>query len=123
MINKSTCYRNPDKLTCIDQILTNYPRFFQNSCVIETVLSDFHKMIVAVMKASYRKIEPRVINHRDYKSFSNERFRESLLENLKGKLAENSDKSFRNFINTSNTVLAEQFPKKKSLLEVINRLL
>ena len=100
MINKLTCYKNPDKPTCIDLILTNCPRSFQNSRVIETGLSDFHMIIVAVMKTSYRKIEPRVINYRDYKSFSNEGFRESLLENIKGKLSESSDKSFSNFINT-----------------------
>ena len=52
--------------------------------VIETGLSDFHKMIVTVVKRSYRKTEPKAINYRDYKSFSNEGFRESLLENLKG---------------------------------------
>ena len=70
-------------------------------------------MIVTVMKTSYRKIEPRVISYRDYKSFSNEEFREALLENLKGKLWENSGKDFSNFINTCNTVLDEQLPKKK----------
>ena len=48
-----------------------------------------------------------------YKSFSNERFRESLLENLNRKLLENSDKSFSNFINNCNTVLDKQLPKKK----------
>ena len=64
MINKPTCYKNSDKPTCIDLILTNCPGSFQNPCVIETGLSDFHKMIVAVMK-------PRVINYWDYKSFSN----------------------------------------------------
>ena len=87
MINKPTCYKNPGKTTCIDLILTNCPGSFQNLCVIETGLSDFRKMIVTVMKTSYRKIEPKVINYRDYKSFSNEGFRESLLENLKGKLS------------------------------------
>ena len=81
-----TCYKYPDKPTCIDLILTNCPRSFQNSCVIETGLSDFHNMIVTVMKTSYRKIEPMVINYRDYKSFCNEGFRELLLDNLKGKL-------------------------------------
>ena len=65
------------------------------------------------MNTCYWKIMPRVINYRDYRSFSNERFRESLLENLKGKLLENSDKSFRNFINTCNAVLDKQLPKKK----------
>ena len=83
MINQPTCYKNPDKSTCIDLILTNCPGSFQNSCVIETGLSDFHKMTATVMKTSYQKIEPRVINYRDYESFFNEGLRESLLENLK----------------------------------------
>ena len=58
--------------TCIDITLTNCPGSFQNSYVTETGLSDFHKMIVTVMKASNWKIEPRVINYRAYKSFLNE---------------------------------------------------
>ena len=113
MINKPTCYKNPDKPTCIDLILTNCLGTFQNSYVIETGLSDFHKMIVTLMKTYYRKIEPRVLNYRDYKSSSNEGFRELLHENLKGKLSGNSDQSFSNFINTCNTVLDKQLPKKK----------
>ena len=60
------------------------------------------------MKTSYRKIELR-----DYKSFCNEGFRESLLENLKGKLSGNSNQSFSNFISTCNSVLDRQLPKKK----------
>ena len=115
MINKPTCYKNPNKPTCIDLILKNCPGSFRNSCVIEKGLSDFHKMIVTVMRTSYRKIEPKVINYRDYKSFSNAGFRELLLENLKGKLPENCDQTFRNFINTCNTVLDKQLPKLKKV--------
>ena len=113
MINKPTCYKNPGKPTCIDLILTDCPGSFQNSCVIKTGLSDFYKMIVTVMKTSYRKIEPTVINYRDYKSFSNEVFRKLLLEKLKRKFFGNSDQSFSNFINTCKTVLDKQLPKKK----------
>ena len=123
MINKPTCNKDPDESTCIDLIFTNCLGSFQNSCVIERGLSDFHKMMKMVMKISYRKIEPRVINYRDYKGFSNERFRKSLLENLKGKLSEHSDKSFSNLINTCNTVLYKQLPQKKKYDRVINRLL
>ena len=65
------------------------------------------------MKTSYQKIEPRVINYRDYNSFPNEGSRESLLENLKEKLSENCDQSFSNFIDTCNNVLDKQLPKKK----------
>ena len=70
-------------------------------------------MIVTVMKTSCQKIEPRVINYWDYKSFSNEGFRESLLENLKRKLSGNSGQSFSNFVNICNTVLDKHLPKKK----------
>ena len=72
-------------------------------------------MIFTVMKTSYQKIEPKVINYQDYKSFSNEGFRELLLENLKGNLSGNSDQSFSNFINICNTVLDKQLPKKKKV--------
>ena len=56
MINKTTCYKNPDKPYRIDLILTNCLGFFQNYCFIEAGVSDFHRMIVTVMKTSYWKI-------------------------------------------------------------------
>ena len=115
MIYKLTCYKNPNKPTCIDLILTNCLWSFQNSCVIQTGLSVCYEMIVTVIKISFRKIEPRVISYRDCKSFSNEGFRESLLEKLKGKLSENSDKKFSNFMNTCIIVLDKQLLKKKSI--------
>ena len=78
MINKPTCYKNPEKPFCIDLVLTNCPRSFQNSCVTETGLSDFHKMVTSVMKTTFRKTEPKAIKYRDYKFFCNGPFRESL---------------------------------------------
>ena len=50
LIKDPTCFKNPESPSCIDLILTNNPYSFQNSWVIETGLSDFHKMIVLVMK-------------------------------------------------------------------------
>ena len=61
MINKPTWFKNPDRSSCIDLILTNWPRSFQHSCVIETGLSDFDKMVVTVMKTTYRKLGPRIV--------------------------------------------------------------
>ena len=40
-IKDPTCFKNPEKPTIIDYILTNHPRFFQHSGVCETGLSDF----------------------------------------------------------------------------------
>ena len=72
MINKATCYKNPEEPTSIDLILTNCPGSFQNSCVVETGLSDFHKKVVTVMKTSYQKSQLKTIHYRNYKNFSND---------------------------------------------------
>ena len=42
LVEEPTCYKNPDKLSYIDLILTNESNSFQNTDVIETDLSDFH---------------------------------------------------------------------------------
>ena len=60
LIKDPTCYKNPDNPTCIDLMLTNSPRSFQNSCVVETCLSDFHRMIVSVMKTTFQKLPPKI---------------------------------------------------------------
>ena len=62
MVNKATFYKNPRKPACIDLILTDSPESFQDSCVVETGISDFHKMVVTVMKTSFRKSQPRIIH-------------------------------------------------------------
>ena len=61
IIKQPTCFKNPEKPSCIDIILTNRPKFFQNTCVIETRLSDFHRMNVSVLKMHFRKLSPKVI--------------------------------------------------------------
>ena len=33
LIDQTTCYKNPDKPTCIDLILTNRPNYFQKICL------------------------------------------------------------------------------------------
>ena len=53
MVNKATCYKNPDKPACIDMILTDCPQSFQNSCVKETGVSDLRKIVVTVMQTDY----------------------------------------------------------------------
>ena len=78
-ITEPTCYKNPENSTCIDLILTNHLLSFQNSCVFETSLSDFHKMTVTILKASFQRLQPRVINYRDNRRFQNDVFKGELL--------------------------------------------
>ena len=42
--------------------------------VIETGLSDFHKMCITIMKMYYSKQKPRIINYRKFKDFNNDSF-------------------------------------------------
>ena len=69
------CYESPEKPSCIDLILTNKPHNFQNSCVIEMYLSDFHRMILTTTKIAFQNLRSRVINYRDYEYFDNENCR------------------------------------------------
>ena len=82
LIKESTCFKNPENPTCIDLILTNQPLSFKNKYVIETGLSDFHKMIVAVMKMHFPKMKQQVVSYREYKDFHNETFLDSLRHEL-----------------------------------------
>ena len=59
LIRESTCYKNPENPSCIDLFLTNSPNSFQNSSMVETGLSDFHRMTVTVMKTSFQSIPPK----------------------------------------------------------------
>ena len=78
LIKQPTCFKNPENPCCIDLILTNKPRSFLSTCVIETGLSDFHRMAVSVLKTHFRKLLPKVVTYRDFKKFENERFMDSL---------------------------------------------
>ena len=64
LIKDETSYKNSENPSSIYLILTNNPRSFQNSCVIQTGLSDFHRMAVTAMKTSFKRLKPRVINYK-----------------------------------------------------------
>ena len=53
--------QNPSNPTCIDLFLTNAPRSFQSTCVVETGLSCFHLITMTVMPISFKKIQPNII--------------------------------------------------------------
>ena len=93
LMKQPTCYKNPNNPICIDSILSNTCRRFQSTCVVETGLSDFHLMRLTVIKKSFRKFHPRLINYRSYNNFSNEALRKCLLEKLSKEVFVNNDES------------------------------
>ena len=90
-------------------IITNRPKSFQESEVIETGLSDFHKMSLTVMKVFYNKQKPKIIQYRKYKGFSNEAF----MHELESALARFSQISFGTFKSTVDNILQKHAPIKK----------
>ena len=83
LVKQKTCFKNPDNPSCIDLILTNSPRSFQDSSVFETGLSNFHKLIITVLKQYFPKPKPKIVYYRDYRNFRNDEFRAELDEILK----------------------------------------
>ena len=119
LINKATCWKNPSKPTCIDLILRNRPKFFQNTNVLETGLSDSNKILVLIMKTTFRKLKPKIINDRKYINFSNDIFRNTLLEELSQVRINDDDDGFNNFLRVCRKTLDRFAPRKKSTSGVI----
>ena len=115
MVNEATCFKNPDKLTCRDLILTNCPGSFQNYYVVETGLSDFHKMFVTIMKTSYRKSQPKITHYHNYKNFSNDIFRDSLQKIFLQNLGNSCDQDVGDFLIACNKMHDQYNPRKRSM--------
>ena len=78
MNKEPTCFKNNISPSCIDLFLTNYPKSFESTLTIETGLSDFHKLIVTVLKVKHEEVPPKIIQCRDYKNFDSTRFFEKV---------------------------------------------
>ena len=61
LIHEKTCFKNKDNPSCIDLILTNSSKSFQNTNVMSTGLSDFHKLVLTVINTSFQKMKPKEI--------------------------------------------------------------
>ena len=122
LIKQPTCFKNPENPGCIDLILTNKARSFQSTCLIETGLSDFHRMTISVLKMPLCKLPPKVISYRDFKIFENERFITSLQSTLESqisialKILTYSLRSVRKYL------IIMLLQKKSTYVEIINLL-
>ena len=67
-----------DHKSTIGLILTNKPKSFQNTCITETGLSDFHKLISTFFKTQITRLKPKIVFYRNYKHFEGNRFLEDV---------------------------------------------
>ena len=89
----------------------------QNTTTIATGLSDVHKMAVTVMKPTFPKAKPKVIQYRDYKHFVLENFHIELTISLQNEIVENYAKFEKIFLES----LDKHAPLKKKILRANNK--
>ena len=112
LIKDKTCFKNPAKPSCIDLIVTNGPKCFQDTVVFEIGLSDFHKMSVTVMKMYYAKQKPSIVHYRKFKNFCNDSFiKDTKL--LLSKLCDQQNFPFKILKESANITLDKHAPLKK----------
>ena len=78
IVKDPTCFKNVLNPSCIDLLITNFPNSFQGTTTLTTGLSDYHKMVLTVLKNKFIKQKPKEIEYRCYKSLDRVRFREEL---------------------------------------------
>ena len=81
LVQEPTCFKSSNP-GCIDLILTNRGRNFQQTTAIETGLSDFHKMVVTVLKAYLISKSQTLLITGTIKTFGQKHFDRSFKLNL-----------------------------------------
>ena len=113
-----TCFKNPSNPSCIDLFLTNRQQGFQQTHAIETGISDFHKMVVTVMKTHYKKQKAKTIQYRNCKHFHEQSFNFELNNELIKIDINNSElKEFNEFFLK---VLDKHAPRKEKYIRANN---
>ena len=98
-------------------LLTKFLNSFQNSSVVETDLSDVHRMIVTVMKTSFLSLQPKTRHYRDYRNYDNNIFRISLFNELSKLHIEAME--LNKFITVCINTLNNHAPSKKKYIRTI----
>ena len=114
IIKEPTCYKIPNNPTCINLILTNCPKNFQESSTLETWLSDFHKMVLTEFKSEAPKLTPRVVSYRKYKHFDRDKFKLEVFDKLS--MQDPWTMDYKNFEDTIIDSLNKYAPLKRKYL-------
>ena len=112
LVKKPTCFKNISHPSCIDLILTNKNRSFTSTKVLETGLSDHHKLTVTVLKAYFIKSKPKTVTYRCFKNFDETKFRNE----LQNKLNKNNFSNCNDFEKIFLLVLDGHAPCKEKLV-------
>ena len=115
LVNDVTCVKSQNG-TSIYVMLTNRPRSFHNTSLIETGLSDCHKMIVSVFRAFFKRLPAKVIEYRNYKTFDQNEFLRNPDQELIRSNSFNDEQQYDIFTSIFRRVLDKHAPLKRKKL-------
>ena len=81
--------------------------------VIETGLSDSHKMSLTVMKVFYKKQRPKIVRYQNYCNFENELFINEIKNSIEQEYCQHQSLEFGSFKMKVDNILQKQAPLKK----------
>ena len=111
LVKDKTCFTKNHR-SSIDVMLTNKPRCFQKTSVSETNLSDFHGLVLTLMKMHIPRLKPKIVKYRSYKKFDPEKFLQDV-KNTDFKADSNvGDLSYRNLSSTFRKLVDKHAPLK-----------
>ena len=100
IVKDPTCFKSVINPSCIDLLITSFPKCFQSTMVITTGLSDYHKMVLTVLKNKFVKQKPKELEYRCYKSLDRGVFRVELKNSLANvRMMEEFDKAYLKVLN------------------------
>ena len=105
LVKKPTYFKSQDR-TLIDLMLTNRQRSFLKYQNFEIGLSDCHKLVVSVLRASFKKLSRKTITYRHQKRFNQDHFLRDLDSRLlQGELYRNCDEPYKKLTEIFNDIL------------------
>ena len=114
LVTTKTCLTKNGS-SSIDVILTNRVRSFQKTSVFQTGLSDYHSLLVTVLKSNIPRLKPKVIKYRSYKKFDPFKFLADV-RRINFDALEDPDDCYDNLTNSFRTVVDKHAPLKTELV-------
>ena len=111
IVKEPTCFKSLSNRSCIYLVITNSSPNFQSTKAISTGLSNFHKMVVSVLKHACHRSAPKELAYRDYKNFDRVIFKRELEDKLNQQINE-----YKHFEQVFWEILNIHAPIKKKLL-------
>ena len=110
LVTAKTCFTKNGS-SSIDVIFTNRVKSYQKTSVFETGLSDYHGLVITILKSHIPRLKPKVIKYRNYKKFDTAKFLEDVRRTNFAAL-EDPDECYDNLTNTFRNLVEKHAPLK-----------